>query len=73
MRAKNFSIFLLAKVIAAETKEELLEEYKRKNPELHNQMRGSTGFNVFNFDGEPTEQPPKNREKGEVTFEFETY
>jgi len=66
MRVAKLSVFLISSSFAAESKKELLEEYARKNPELHNQMRGSTAFNVFNFEGEPTQQPPDDREKGDV-------
>jgi hypothetical protein len=66
MRIAKLPIIFYSSALAAESKKELLEEYARKNPELHNQMRGSTAFNVFNFEGEPTEQPPDDRKKGDV-------
>ena len=63
MRIAKFHFFLFSSSLGAESKEQFLEEYARKNPELHNQMRGSTSFN---FEGEPTQQPPEDRQKGDV-------
>merc|ERR1712037_989929 len=65
MRIAKFHFFLFSSSLGAESKEQFLEEYARKNPELHNQMRGSTSFN---FEGEPTQQPPEDRQKGDVLF-----